>query len=59
MPDKKEAFQTAAPPSAPAVAPGYPAIETVKLIDVAGWEPAAVFRPVTGPGSGEVEESAT
>lgn len=27
------------------VAPGYPAVETLKDIDVSGWEPAAVFRP--------------
>lgn len=29
-----------------AVAPGYPASEALKDIDVSGWEPAAVFQPV-------------
>lgn len=28
-----------------AVAPGYPAVEALRDIDVSAWEPAAVFRP--------------
>ena len=28
------------------VAPGYPATEALKDVDVSDWEPAAVFRPV-------------
>ncbi len=41
MPEKPEHEDAPA-----AVAPGYPAIETLRPIDVSGWEPAAVFRPV-------------
>lgn len=40
------------------VAPGYPAIETIKQIDVTGWEPAAVFTPVDDSKTGPAEETA-
>lgn len=30
----------------PAVAPGYPAVDVVRDIDVTGYEPAAVFHPI-------------
>lgn len=39
-----------------AVAPGYPAIEALKNIDVSGWEPAAVFTPVELPDSSPTED---
>jgi hypothetical protein len=39
------------------VAPGYPAIDTIKQIDVTGWEPAAVFTPVDDPKTGSAEEA--
>lgn len=35
------------------VAPGYPVISTLEDIDVSGWEPAAIFRPVTLPGEAD------
>ena len=41
MTDKPNATKT----DQPMVAPGYPAIETVRQIDVTGWEPATVFTP--------------
>lgn len=37
------------------VAPGYPAVETLKDLDVSDWEPAAVFHPVDLSGA-EIEE---
>ncbi len=37
------------------VAPGYPAAEALEDLDVSGWEPAAVFRPVES--AGPVDES--
>jgi hypothetical protein len=51
MKPAKETHQTVAP----MVALGYPAIETVKEIDVTGWEPSAIFVPVSGPDLDSVE----
>lgn len=28
------------------IAPGYPVITALEDMDVSGWEPAAIFRPV-------------
>lgn len=35
------------------VAPGYPAVNVLREIDVTGFEPAAVFHPVTMDDDGE------
>lgn len=45
MKDRQDSDET----TAPMVAPGYPAIETVQQIDVTGWEPATIFVAVSFP----------
>lgn len=48
MPENPETSQppNAVDSTAKMIAPGYPSIETIRQIDVTGWEPAAVFHPV-------------
>lgn len=53
MNEKQDSGET----TAPMVAPGYPAIETVKQIDVSGWEPAAIFVAVSFPTDDQGEEA--